>query len=82
MTKGPLLSLRDLRIAYQVGASEVVAVDGASFDVAPGNIVGLVGESGCGKTTLARSLTRVLAGNARIAGGQAVFGGTDIMSAR
>ncbi|MEM0934292.1 MAG: ABC transporter ATP-binding protein [Pseudomonadota bacterium] len=76
----PLLSLRDLAIAYAVGEGEVVAVDGASFDVAPGSIVGLVGESGCGKTTLARSLTRVLAGNARVARGQAVFDGTDIMA--
>lgn len=75
----PLLSIRDLQVAYEVGKSDVMAVDGASFDVAPGNIVGLVGESGCGKTTLARSLTRVLAGNARIAGGQAVFSGTDII---
>lgn len=75
----PLLSIRDLQVAYEVGKSDVMAVDGASFDVAPGNIVGLVGESGCGKTTLARSLTRVLAGNARIAGGRAVFCGTDIM---
>lgn len=76
----PLLSIRDLKVAYEVGKSDVMAVDGASFDVAPGSIVGLVGESGCGKTTLARSLTRVLAGNARIAGGQAVFSGEDIMN--
>lgn len=75
----PLLSLRDLRIAYAVGGAEVIAVDNASFDVPAGNIVGLVGESGCGKTTLARSLTRVLASNARIAGGQAVLDGTDIV---
>ena len=75
----PLLSLRDLSIAYRVGAGETIAVEGASFDVAPGQIVGLVGESGCGKTTLARSLTRVLASNARIAGGKAHFGGQDIM---
>ncbi|MEM9249486.1 MAG: ABC transporter ATP-binding protein [Pseudomonadota bacterium] len=75
-----LLSLRELRIGYSVGKNEVTAVDGASFDVAPGSVVGLVGESGCGKTTLARALTRVLASNARITGGQAIFGGTDIMA--
>jgi peptide/nickel transport system ATP-binding protein len=76
----PLLSIRDLRIAYRVGKAEVMAVDGASLDVAQGSIVGLVGESGCGKTTLARALTRVMAENARIAGGQAIFGGQDIMA--
>lgn len=75
----PLLSLRDLSIAYRVGAADTIAVEGASFDVAPGSIVGLVGESGCGKTTLARSLTRVLASNARIAGGEAFFDGQDIV---
>ncbi|MEM7521402.1 MAG: ABC transporter ATP-binding protein [Pseudomonadota bacterium] len=76
----PLLSLRDLSIAYRVGDADTIAVEGASFDVAPGSIVGLVGESGCGKTTLARSLTRVLASNARIAGGQALLEGQDIMA--
>lgn len=76
----PLLSLRDLSIAYRVGNDDTIAVEGASFDVQPGSIVGLVGESGCGKTTLARSLTRVLASNARIAGGEAIFGGQDIMA--
>jgi len=76
----PLLSLRDLSIAYRVGNADTIAVEGASFDVQPGSIVGLVGESGCGKTTLARSLTRVLASNARISGGQAIFGGQDIMA--
>ncbi|MDO9524084.1 MAG: ABC transporter ATP-binding protein [Gemmobacter sp.] len=76
----PLLSIRDLSIAYQVGRHEITAVDRASFDVDPGSIVGLVGESGCGKTTLARSLTRVLSDKARIAGGQAMFMGRDLMA--
>jgi peptide/nickel transport system ATP-binding protein len=76
----PLLSIRDLTISYTVGRAEITAVDRASFDLAPGSILGLVGDSGCGKTTLARSLTRVLADNARIAGGQALFMGRDIMT--
>ena len=76
----PLLSLRDLSVAYRVGDADTVSVEGASFDVQPGSIVGLVGESGCGKTTLARSLTRVLASNARIVRGQAMFAGQDIMA--
>jgi peptide/nickel transport system ATP-binding protein len=75
-----LLSVRDLKIAYRVAGGEVGAVDGASFDIPRGTITGLVGESGCGKTTIARALTRVIPGNARIAGGQAIFDGRDLMA--
>jgi peptide/nickel transport system ATP-binding protein len=74
----PLLSVRDLRVAYRVGDGDLFAVDGASFDVPRGAIVGIVGESGCGKTTVARALTRIMAGNARIESGEAVFDGRDI----
>ncbi|WP_170772241.1 ABC transporter ATP-binding protein [Ruegeria lacuscaerulensis] len=73
-----LLSIQDLSIAYQVGALDVVAVSEASFDVPQGAIVGLVGESGCGKTTMARALTRVIADNARIAAGAMQFAGQDL----
>jgi peptide/nickel transport system ATP-binding protein len=74
----PLLSVRGLKVTYEVGAGRIDAVDGASFDVPRGSIVGLVGESGCGKTTVARAITRVIADNARITGGEIVFQGTDI----
>lgn len=73
-----LLSVRDLKVSYQVGKGSIDAVDGASFDVPRGSIVGLVGESGCGKTTVARALTRVIADNASITGGQILFDGQDI----
>ncbi|WP_156713046.1 ABC transporter ATP-binding protein [Nitratireductor arenosus] len=73
-----LLSVRDLEVGYKVGRRIIHAVDGASFDVPRGAIVGLVGESGCGKTTVARALTRVIADNALITGGQMVFDGRDI----
>ena len=49
------------------------AVDGATFDVPEGRIVGLVGESGCGKTTAVRAIMGVLAENGRRAGGQVRF---------
>ena len=74
----PLLSVRNLSIAYRVGAKDVIAVSGASFDVPQGSIVGVVGESGCGKTTMARAVTRVIADNARISGGQMLFAGQDL----
>jgi peptide/nickel transport system ATP-binding protein len=80
MSAGPLLSVRDLHVTYAVGAEVVHAVDGASFDVPGGSIVGLVGESGCGKTSVARALTRVMPRNARIPGGRALFDGVDLLA--
>ena len=73
-----LLSIRDLSIAYEIGTIDVIAVSEARFEVPQGAIVGLVGESGCGKTTMARALTRVIADNARITGGEMRFDGQDL----
>lgn len=75
-----LLSVRDLKVTYKVGLGSLDAVDGATFDVSRGSILGLVGESGCGKTTVARALTRVMADNASISGGQMLFDGKDLAS--
>ena len=74
----PLLSVRDLVVDYAVDGGTVRAVEGASFDVPRGTIVGLVGESGCGKTTMARALTRVIADNATLPEGQMLFDGADL----
>ncbi|ADO44390.1 oligopeptide/dipeptide ABC transporter, ATPase subunit (plasmid) [Ketogulonicigenium vulgare Y25] len=49
-----LLSVKDLKIHYQSPRGTVQAVDGISFDVPEGKVVGVVGESGCGKTTAVR----------------------------
>ncbi len=80
MTAVTLLSVRDLKVDYAVKDGTVHAVDGASFDVPRGSIVGLVGESGCGKTTVARALTRVIPKNASIPSGSAIFDGQDLMA--
>ncbi|MGL4440668.1 MAG: ATP-binding cassette domain-containing protein, partial [Bosea sp. (in: a-proteobacteria)] len=77
----PVLDVRNLSIEYRTSRSVVRAVDGVSFSVPKGAIVGLVGESGCGKTTVARSITGVLHQSARIAGGELVFKGKDLVAA-
>ncbi len=60
-TTAPLLEVRDLRVAFQRrGEPDTVAVDGVSFDVAPGQVVGLVGESGCGKSVTSMAIMRLL----------------------
>ena len=73
----PLLSVKDLKVTYPgVGwrAAPFVAVDGVSFEVAPGETVGLVGESGSGKSTIGRAIL----GLTPVAAGEIRFGGHDI----
>jgi peptide/nickel transport system ATP-binding protein len=76
----PLLRVKDLSIAYEVPGKDVIAVSRASFDVPKGSIVGLVGESGCGKTTMARAFTRIISDNAKITEGSMMFDGQDLAS--
>ena len=71
----PLLSVRNLRVFFKVQAGWVRAVDNVSLDVDAGETVGLVGESGCGKTTLAYAITQLLPSNAYVLGGQVLFNG-------
>jgi peptide/nickel transport system ATP-binding protein len=75
-----LLSVRDLRVTYRSPRGVVHAVDGASFEVGQAEMIGLVGESGCGKTTAARALTGVMAGNASVTGGSITFTGRDLLA--
>jgi peptide/nickel transport system ATP-binding protein len=77
----PVLQLKDLSIEYRTARGIVRAADRVSFDVPKGAIVGLVGESGCGKTTVARAITGVMHQSARIAGGEIAFRGRDLVSA-
>jgi oligopeptide/dipeptide ABC transporter ATP-binding protein len=68
----PLLVAKDLRTHFKLDAGWVKAVDGVSFRVDDGEAMGLAGESGCGKTTTALSLVRILPSNARIRKGSSI----------
>jgi len=75
----PLLQLTDLRTHFYTEEGVVKAVDGVSFDVEPGEILGLVGESGCGKTVSALSVLRLIPNPpGKIVGGQIMFEGEDM----
>ena len=84
----PVLSIKDLRVGYPirrgwlrrlVGVTQVV--DGVNFELSPGQTLALLGGSGCGKTTVAKTLLRLLDGTAVITG-QARLGGEDLFAAQ
>ena len=74
----PLLEVAGLELRYSTRQSEVKAIRGVSFELARGQSLGLVGESGCGKTSLANCLMRLLPDNARLLEGQVFLDGQDI----
>jgi len=74
-----LLEVRELRVEFAVPGGAVRAVDGVSFDLEPGEALGLVGESGCGKTTTALSIMGLLPKNGRITSGSIRLGGTELV---
>ena len=76
---GPVISARDVRVWYGTDRGAIRAVDGVSFDLAPGETLGLVGESGCGKSTLGRGLMGLLPDGAK-RDGEVLFRGRDIFS--
>jgi peptide/nickel transport system ATP-binding protein len=76
----PLLDVRNLQVEFRTERGAVRAVDGVSFSIKPGEVLGLAGESGSGKSTIALSLMRVLPPPAVITGGQALYGNRDILA--
>lgn len=76
----PLLRVRDLAVEFVTGAGSVRALEGISFDLAPGEILGIAGESGSGKSTLGQALLRLLPPPAIITGGSVMFEGRDLFA--
>jgi peptide/nickel transport system ATP-binding protein len=75
----PLLSVQGLTIDYVGDRGDFRAVDDVSFDIGRGEVFGLAGESGCGKSTIAFAITRLHKPPALISGGEIRFGGQDVL---
>src|SRR5262245_48970315 len=69
----PLLSVRDLHVNFALDEGLVRAVDGVSFDVMPGRVTGIVGESGCGKSVTMRAILQLIDAPGRIERGEILF---------
>src|SRR2546430_12315538 len=74
-----LLEVRNLRAQFQLADRVAHAVEGVSFSIGRGEIVGLVGESGCGKSVTTQCILRTLPAPGRIVAGEILFKGQDLL---
>ena len=74
----PVLSVRDLKVEFPTRRGTLTAIDGVSFDIAPGEILGVVGESGAGKSITGTAVIGLIEPPGRIAGGQVLLRGQRI----
>src|SRR5690348_7155025 len=77
----PLLDIRNLKTYFRTMDGTVRAVDGVTLSIDPGKTLGVVGESGCGKSVTSFSVMRLLSSNGYIEDGQILFDGQDIVQA-
>jgi len=74
-----VLSIRNLNVRFHTYAGDVKALDGVTLSVRNGEILGLVGESGCGKSVTSLAIAGLLPQNAEVVSGEVVLGGTDLL---
>jgi peptide/nickel transport system ATP-binding protein len=79
MNADPLLEVSELRICFRTEQGNAHVLDAVNLSIGRGRIMGLVGESGCGKTTLARAVLGILSPNAMVEGGSIRFDGLDLL---
>ncbi len=80
MQPNPVLRVQDLTTCFDGDDTTVLAVDKLSFDLLPGETLGLVGESGCGKSVTSLSIMRLLRAPGRVASGSIEFDGSDLLA--
>jgi oligopeptide/dipeptide ABC transporter ATP-binding protein len=80
MNQSPLLSIQDLTVAFPTDEGPAYAINHLSLDIQPGEVLGLVGESGCGKSMTSLAILRLVPGTGYIAGGKVQFGGQNLLS--
>jgi len=76
--ESPLLKVEELRTVFRTSGGEITAVDGVSLEVERGRTLGIVGESGCGKSVLSLSIMRLVAHPGRLASGRVLLEGRDL----
>jgi len=76
----PILEIDRLRIAYRTGKGNAMAVDDVSLSIGEGEYLGLVGESGCGKSTIAKAIMGILPNNGAAVGGEIRYRGTNLLA--
>ncbi len=80
MADKPLLSVENLHIRFKTGSGYIYAVNGVSFSLEPGTVLGIVGESGCGKSVTAFALLGLLPENAEVTEGQVIYQGRNVLA--